>query len=371
MATTMNQRMSKLTQKFKTFTKTTYHPTGSLIMDTVMGGGLPVGKVIELASDAGAGKTTIVLSMCRELLKDGKKIIYLDHEGAVTTSQLYGIFGKNPETGNYYADEWLYSEDNPDGRFVLFQVTTYSDSEQILDNLLGSGEFALVVIDSVTSMVADEYLLDVENPDSKDGKDVTDQRPAVDARLLSKFIKKFKAVCTKYDVSMILINQLRTSIKVVGPSTKISTGGAAVEYYPDIRLRLEKPVPLTQSRKNNLTGEVETQQIGCTASIWAFKSKLGPGKIKVPITIVFGKGISNLLSYKNWLPNKTVVFEGKETPMLVTKGGGYSTLTLKDEQFTARGENALILRLLRTKHTLSLILMVQEHLKYNQGKSLK
>ena len=56
---TLDQRLTKLTKNFKTFTHTTYMPTGSLIMDTVMGGGLPVGKVIEMASDSGIGKTTI------------------------------------------------------------------------------------------------------------------------------------------------------------------------------------------------------------------------------------------------------------------------------------------------------------------------
>lgn len=340
---TLSQRMSKLNKNFKTFTHTTYMPTGSLIMDTVMGGGLPVGKVIELASDAGAGKTTIVLSICRELLLQGKKVIYLDHEGAITSSQLEGIFGKNKATGNWYADEWLYTEDNPDGTFFLFQVTTYLEAEQVLNQLLGSNEFSLVVVDSVTAMVADEFLEEVENPDSKAGKDVTDQRPAVDARLLGKFVKKFKAVCTKHDVTMILINQLRTDLSFTGVSVKKSTGGAGIEYFPDIRLRLEKPQPIYQNKKNNLTGEVEKQQIGCTASIFAYKNKLAPGKIKVPISIIFGRGVSNLFSYRLWLPNKMVMYEEQEVPMLQVKGGGYNVLTLKDgNQYTARGEDALI-----------------------------
>ena len=342
---TLDQRLTKLTKNFKTFTHTTYMPTGSLIMDTVMGGGLPVGKVIEMASDSGIGKTTIALSMCRELLLQGKKILYLDHEGAVTTSQLNGIFGKNPKTGNYYADEWLYTEENTEGTFFLFQVMTYSDSEQILNQLLGSGEFALVVIDSVTAMVADEYLEDVKNPDASNGKAITDQRPAVDAKLLGKFLKKFKAVCTKYNVSMLLINQLRTNLNItgMGQSTKISTGGSAIEFYPDIRLRLEKPQLQYQNKLNNLTGEVEKQPVGSTATIYAYKNKLAPGKIKVPLTIVWGKGISNLLSYKMWLPNKTVEYNGETIPMLTVKGGGYNVLTLKDgRQFTARGEDALI-----------------------------
>ena len=343
--TTLNQRLAKLTKSFKTFTETTYYPTGSLIMDTVMGGGLPVGKVVELASDAGAGKTTIALSMCRELLLKGKKIIYLDHEGAVTSSQLQGIFGKNPKTGNWYSDEWLYNDENPDGIFFLFQVMTYSDSEEILNQLLGSREFSLVVVDSVTAMVADEYLEDVENPDSKEGKGVKDQRPAVDARLLGKFLKKFKAVCTKYNVSMVMINQLRTNLNItgMGQSTKISTGGSAIEFFPDIRLRLEKPQLIYQNKKNNLTGEVEKQPVGCTSTIWAIKSKLSAGKIKVPLTIIFGKGISNVYSYRQWLPNKKVMFEGKEVPMLDTRGGGYNILTLPDnKQYTARGEDAVI-----------------------------
>lgn len=343
MSTVVEQRMQKLAKNFKTFTKTTYMPTGSLIMDTVMGGGLPVGKMIELASDAGAGKSTIALSMSRELLLQGKKVIYLDHEGAITDSQLHGIFGINPKTGEYYSDEWLYSPENPEGTFFLFQVMTYSDAEEVLNQLLGTNEFSLVVIDSVTAMVADEYLIDVEKPDSSEGKDVTDMRPAIDARLLGKFLKKFKAVCTKYNVTMLLINQLRTNLNItgMGVSTKISTGGAAIEFYPDIRLRLEKPQPIYQKKKNNLTGDEEQQAVGCTASIFAYKNKLAPGKIKVPIVIVFARGISNILSYKSWLPNKMVEYDGEQIPVLQVKGGGYNVLTIGNEQYTARGEDAL------------------------------
>lgn len=329
---TLNQRMANLNKKFKTFTKTQYIPTGSLIMDIVMGGGLPVGKMIELASDAGAGKTTIVLSMCRELLRQGKKIIYLDHEGAVSTSQLEGT-GVLP---------YLNCDENPEGNFHLFQVMTYSESEEILDALLGSREFALVVIDSVTSMISDEYLANAIDPDTKEkSRSVTDVMPAEDARILGKFLKKFKAVCTKFDTSMILINQLRTNLNITGGmSSKISTGGAAVEFFPDIRLRLEKPQVFTGKRET-INGK-EDMPIGCIATIYAYKNKMTNGKIKIPITIVFGKGISNLGSYRSWLPNKMVEFDGEKIPMLLVKGGGYNVLTLNGKQYNARGEDALI-----------------------------
>ena len=62
----------------------------------------------------------------------------------------------------------------------------------------------------------------------------------------------------------------------------------------------------------------------------------------MPITIVFGKGISNLLSYKSWLPNKMIEHDGEQVPMLLTRGGGYHTLTLKDgSQYSLRGDEAL------------------------------
>lgn len=347
---TVNDALLGLSGKFKTFTKTEFMPTGSLVMDIVMGGGLPVGKIIELTSDAGAGKSTIALSMCRELLINGKKVIYLDYEGAVTTSQLKGIFGNNPKTGENYLDEFLYTPENPDGNFILFQVTTYMQGEEILNNLLGTDEFALVVIDSVTSMVPDEYLESVKNPNSKDAKYATDDnRPAIDARLVGRFLKKFKAVCTEHNVSMFLINQMRTALSLTsyGTSSKKTTGGAAVEYMPDIRIRLEKSTPITQKKKNNLTGEVEEQRIGSITLVNAYKNKLGPGMIKVPVSIIFGRGISNLQSYRQWLPNKTIRIDGEDKPMLETRGGGYHTLLIPDandniNSYQVRGEDALM-----------------------------
>ena len=63
----------------------------------------------------------------------------------------------------------------------------------------------------------------------------------------------------------------------------------------------------------------------------------------MPISIVYGLGISNLYSYRAWLPNKMIEFEGAEVPMLVVKGGGYSILTLpNNKQISSRGEDALM-----------------------------
>ena len=332
----LKQRTAKLQQKYKMFTETQFIGTGSLILDIVMGGGLPVGKMIEIASEAGVGKTTISLSLCREMLKQGKKIIYLDHEGAITTSQLEGIFGKENYT------KWLYQAGtNEEGTFFLFPVSTYSEAEEVLDMLIGTNEFSLVVVDSVAAMINDAYLTDVINPESKDKSiSVADVRPAMDAMALGKFLKKYKAVCMKFNCTMILINQLRTKLSLTGgPSTKVSTGGASIEFYPDIRLKLEKPSIITQKKKT-INGE-EATPVGCEAIIYASKNKLTNAKIKVPITIIFGRGISNIKSYMNWLPNKQTPLNGELVPMLRKKGGGYNVVALNNKEYTLRGDEEL------------------------------
>ena len=323
----------KLAKKFNTFVKTEYLPTGSLVLDIVMGGGLPLGKIIEVSSEAGVGKTTAILSLCVHLAEQGKKTIYLDHEGAITTSILDGVG----------LSKYLYNEEtNPEGVFFLYQLQTYSDAEEVLDPLINTKEFTLVVVDSVTAMINDEYLTQVKNPDSKDKSiSVSDIRPAMDARALGIFLKKYKAVCTMYNLSMILINQLRTSLSLTGgPSTKVSTGGKAVEFYPDIRLRLEKPQYIVDKRKT--VNGLEDVNIGADVEVYSIKNKNTNAKIRVPMTIVFGRGISNINSYKKWLPNKTTKNEnGEVVPMLYTKGGGYNIITLNGKTESVRGDGAV------------------------------
>jgi RecA/RadA recombinase len=115
-------------------------PTGVAPLDLVLGGGLPSGTYVELASAPGVGKTTMVLYACRRLCDSGHKCVYLDHEQGVNASQLDGIG----------LTKHLQSGENPDGLFVLLQPCSYEDTEEILDVLLLDPTVVLVVIDSIT-----------------------------------------------------------------------------------------------------------------------------------------------------------------------------------------------------------------------------
>ena len=135
------------------------------------------------------------------------------------------------------------------------------------------------------------------------------------------------------------INQLRTNINMLGgPSKQESTGGLAMQFYPDVRLRLS-PIRGVYRNRTTING-TEQVMIGREVSLEAVKSKLGYGNIKVPLTVLFGIGISNIATYIQWMPNKNIMHNGEEVPML-KQGGAWYTLTLPSGEYKVNGQEKL------------------------------
>lgn len=299
--------------------------TGLLVFDIVTNGGIQKGKMYELASSSGLGKSTLVLSICANLCTQGYRVLYLDYEGAVSDSQLDGMGLR----------EHLYTgEDRENHRFHLFTPSTYDQGDEIISALVPSKEFDLVVVDSVTAMVSDKYI-------DETGKNlkISDVRPGQDARLLSIFLKKCTADKKLYNTAFMFINQLRTNINMMGgPSKQESTGGLAMQFYPDARLKLT-PIQGVYRNRTTING-TEKVLIGREVGLEAAKNKMGFGQIKVPLTVLFGVGISNIATYIQWMPNKTIMFEEKEIPML-KQGGAWYTITLPSGQYKVNGQDKL------------------------------
>ena len=47
--------------------------TNLIVLDTILNGGIPRGAMIELFSDSGLGKSTLVLDACAQLCRSGHK----------------------------------------------------------------------------------------------------------------------------------------------------------------------------------------------------------------------------------------------------------------------------------------------------------
>lgn len=299
--------------------------TGLLVFDIVTNGGLQKGKMYELASASGLGKSTLILSTCANLCEQGYRVLYLDFEGAVSDSQIDGMGLR----------EHLYTgEDRDNHKFHLFRPSTYDQGDEIISALIPNGDFDLVVVDSVTAIVSDKYI-------DETGKNlkISDVRPGQDARLLSIFLKKVTAYKKLYNVGFMFINQLRTAINMMGgPSKQESTGGNAMLFYPDARLRLQ-PIQGVYRTRTTING-VEKVLVGREVSLEAIKNKMGYGQIKVPMTILYGVGISNIATYIQWMPNKTIMHEGKEVPMM-KQGGAWFTITLPSGEYKVNGQEKL------------------------------
>jgi len=333
-----NEFYAFLENKYKAYFEPDVYKTGIVALDEVLNGGLETGSLIELSSESQAGKSTLVLHLAKNFAEKGLKTLYIDSEGSVKNDMLKGI-GLLP---------YLSTADNKRNMFTLVRESGYSKVEELISMALQNEDFKLFVIDSLTALTYDDYL----DLDSK--KDIVDHQIGLDARLNGRLLKKLNALKTTYNCIFIIINQTRTNMGgyVV---TKESTGGQAVKFYPDVRLFMKVKEKI-QDEKELIIGKQKIY-IGANCTIEAKKSRVGSGFIQFPITIYYGKGVSNLTAYVNLLP--TIKVNGK--PVLKQLSPVSYELNVNGKKYnTSKGKNGL--NTLIVEHYDELVPIVEEHL---------
>ena len=269
--------------------------SGSIILDMVVsnGQGLPLNKFIEIASDSGLGKTTMVLHAMKSACDQGHRVLYLDIEGGLNQDLLDGI-GLTP-----YIEQDL---------FIVLPIQTYSEAEEICMDMIGNCSF--IVVDSITALLPDELL----------EKSITKILPGLQSRYLSNFLQKFKGQVTNSGTSMIFINQIRNKFNFMGQTTQDSAGGYAMKFYQDVRIFMKKKAKM---EKKMVTGDGEkTVEYGCINRIYTKKNRYNSPFIEIEIAVVYGKGISNLMSYNTWLENHGCI----------KRSGAWYSILLDDEE---------------------------------------
>lgn len=269
-------------------------------------GGIPRGKLIQVEGQQHVGKTTLIAEMIACFQQADDNVALFDFENAF--DKKYG------RTLGIKMDELLFS-----------QPETMEEGYEIIIDLIKSGNFRLIIIDSLNMMV----------PKDKVEAEMTDKHVAMEARIHDLAIKKIKALLAKTGTTLVGISQYRDAIGAMGAGNDKKLAGANAWWFGcDFRIKITRFS--TKKEDGYFINNIEITKNKCVSEdqlLYVY-----PGVLKYPSELIAG---DKLLSFKNntysW---EECVVEGQyeDTAYCVTSNSGRQAEVNGEHPFlTSRG----------------------------------
>lgn len=339
---TLDAVLSKLDKKYSAPTETTFVKTNLLSVDIVLGGqGIPLGKTIDICSESGLGKSTLLLHIAKNLCDQGYKCLWLDAECALDDDLINGIDNLNKDNKDLPEEDRKgpLMRHKEDRNFIVYgngECCSFADVENILDSIIPTEEVKFIFIDSLTNITSEARLMSTAY--DSDAVSIDKVQVASDARAQSSFMKKYKAMAKRHNVTIFFVSQQRTYINMGyggKPSGATRAGGKAIKYNLDCMIDLINAGEIKEKKKT-INGEEEIKTGRNIILYIGEKCRFGPGNVKVPGAIYYGKGFSNVTTLRRFMEIKMVNDGGKERPMLSNSGRSY-TIILGGEKIKLDG----------------------------------
>lgn len=258
--------------------------SGSLNLDLALGTGVPVGRIVEIYGNESVGKTTLTLLILAEFQKryQDKLVAFFDIESALNI-RLVDALGIER------------------ARISLSKGLTGEQTFDVMESIIVSDMFSCIAVDSVSALI----------PISEQEASMEQGSIGLQARLISKGLKKIVPLADKHKTTIIFLNQLREKVgtfSAYGTPTTTS-GGRALKFYSSVRIELKKGEPIKDPNDSK-------KDIGHIVNAKVVKNKVAdPGKV-ASFPLLYGRGVDKIEEIADYM-----ILTG-----LVTKGGAWLSM---------------------------------------------
>lgn len=255
------------------------------MLDYILGGWYPEGRIVEIYWPESSGKTTLALHAIAEVQKMGEAAAFIDAEHALDPGYAANL-GVNTN------------------ELILSQPDYGEQALQIAEELAKTWAVKLIVIDSVAALV----------PRAEVEGDMWDSHMWLQARMMSQGLRKLTSILAKTGTTIIFLNQIRMKIGVMFGNPETTTGWNALKFFASQRIEIRRWEKLEKAK----------EQYGYKAKIKVVKNKVAPPFRNAEIIIRFNEGIDKFAD---------IVDAAMELGLITRAGAFY---TLEDQKFQGK-----------------------------------